>query len=258
MKEGKLQLAIIAALILGVCSISVPVTFPAHSLFQFPHHPEMVAWQPSTNPNAWDETSHPINDLSLQFSTLEPSFVYLMINNRTRMGGLWGVVGTYRTIGGQIPPPPRSATPGSPAGSKHLIAHSYIPYGTRIADFLVQNRTLILTTTYNLNQTMPVLDWYWEQCYCWGVDPNARLVFGLSDGSRIDIKWTMRTVPYVQWIWLKYTEWMTGALRTVLFTLSHESTVLLKEDHGNDIAPLMHTANGTFQTVIQFDVSCPR
>jgi len=167
------------------------------------------------------------------------------------MGGLWGVIGTLRTINcwNYIE---------NIVNQSHWFNRSHTPWGTRQADFYVHNGTLELITKYALNQTMPVLDWYWEQCNCWGVDKNARLVFGLCDNAVTEMKWRITNVPYVRWVWMKYTEWMTGKMRTVLFIFSQTCTISLREEHGNDITPMISVKTGAFQTLIRFDVSCPR
>ena len=255
MGERWTAVAAICCVLLSMLSVGIVVSMHTPTSMSYGLLPPLQAlhWSPPGNPRAWQEQA--VTSINLRFSGVpgapcEPSFVYIDVNNRTRMGGLWGVVGPLRTIQcwryveGQV-------------NQTHWVCQSYTPWGPRQADFYVQNDSLLLVTRYQLNQSMPVLDWYWEQCNAYGVDQNACVVVGRSDGCDTTVRWHVANIPYVMWIWMRYREWMTGELHAILFTLDYECTVLLREDHGNDVAPLVSVATGVFRTRIQFDVRCP-
>jgi hypothetical protein len=208
------------------------------------------------DPYWWPE-SRTISSIFLRFTSgrkTEPTFVYLYVNQENRMGGLWGVIGAMRTIDWlNFSEAQLNAT--------HWRTQSRTPWGLRQADYTVRSENgsleLVVDTSYELNQTMDVLDWYWEQINHNGTDLNARLAFGLQDGSTVRMAWNVTTIPNVVWLWMKYREWTSAKERTIIFVLCQPCTILLQREHGNDVAPRMNVRNGSFRTVVRFDARCP-
>jgi len=143
----------------------------------------------------------------------------------------------------------------------HWRTESNTPWGMRQADYYVRSENgsliLIVDTSYELNQTMDVLDWYWEQINYNGLDQNARVVVGLQNGTIARMAWNVSSIPNVTWVWMKYREWVTGDERTITFVLCQPCTVLLQREHGNDVAPKVSVRTGSFQTLVRFDAQCP-
>lgn len=208
------------------------------------------------DPYWWPE-SRRITSIFLRFTgglKAEPTFVYVYVDNETRMGGLWGVVGSLRTIDW------RNCSEVQ-VNATHWRTQSNTPWGLRQADYYVCRETaslvLLVETSYALNQTLDVLDWYWEQINYYGVDPDARVVVGLQNGTRCRMLWNVTSILNVMWLWMKYTEWLTKKERTVTFVLCQPCTVLLQQEHGNDVAPRIRVQTGAFRTLLRFDARCP-
>jgi hypothetical protein len=176
------------------------------------------------------------------------------VDDETRFGGFWGVVGGLRTIDC------RNFSQAQ-LNATHWRSQSRTPWGLRQVDFHVcsehDSLVLVVNTSYQLNQTMNVLDWYWEQINYYGVDQNARVVVGLQNNTTRRMAWNVTSIPDVTWLWMKYREWVSGQERTVTFILCQPCTILLQREHGNDVAPQIRVQNGSFQTLVRFDAQCP-
>jgi hypothetical protein len=192
-------------------------------------------------------------------SPAEPSFVYVYVNGENRMGGLWGIVDSVRTIdrGYLTPWNPRILHWWeSQLNATHWRATTWLDIGTRQVDFYACNDTLLLQTTYNLTCEVSIVDWYWEQCYQPGVDASAVFLAGYANGTVESVtNWRTGNITDALWFWLQYREWMTGKLRAVRFTLDAASTICLREDHGNDVAAEHRGQCVSYTTRIEFDTA---
>jgi hypothetical protein len=207
----------------------------------------------------WWPQSRTVRSLFLRFSApqkarKEPTFVYVYVDHENRFGGFWGLVGGLRTIDWQN-------FSEAQLNATHWRTQSRTPWGLRQVDFHVCSEhgslVLLVNTSYQLNQTMDVLDWYWEQINYYGVDQNARVVVGLQNNTTCRMAWNVTSIPDVTWLWMKYREWVGGQERTVSFMLCQPCTIFLQREHGNDVAPQIRVQNGSFQTIVRFDAQCP-
>jgi hypothetical protein len=200
--------------------------------------------------------------ITLYFSCAEPSFVNVWVNGTNRMGGLWGIVDGVRTIdfgcAWAVRDPRLLSHSESTISCTHWRVSTTLDVGSRAVDFYADRNVLTLKSSYCLNRSAVVTDFYWEMINVNGVDPNATVVIGYADGRVQQRTWGTGDYDGVVWVWMRFREWMLPQLmRQMLFIAREPVALQLREAHGNDILFTRVHSNASFTTEIHFDVPAP-